>query len=439
MKIKSGKTIKMMFLECFLKFMAKTILWRHEPFVIAVTGSIGKTTTKEAIYHLVKTEYRTWTAKKNFNNEIGVPLTIIGAECGASSLSDFFQISKMWLKTLLGVIKYPKMLVLELGIDRPDDMNYLLSIVKIDIAVVNHITNVHQEFFKNIDQIAKEKGKIVEKLKKSSNGGFAILNEDDPRVKKMASRTNGGVMTYGYSDEADLYASDISQIFENNKFQGLSFKLNYEGKSIPIRLKHVLADYHIYAVLVAIAVGNVLKINMVDLAEQVNSFHPPVGRMNSLEGINSSMVIDDTYNSSPKATEAAINSLSNIPNQRKIAVLGDMLELGKDEARDHKRVVKLLSENNIEIIFLVGRRMMEAGNFFEKSENNTIVKFFDSPLEAGNELRKIVKSGDLILVKGSQGMRMEKVVERIIQDNGNVEKLLCRQDFNWKEKSYKMP
>lgn len=436
-KFSSDKTIKIILLEFILKYMAKTVLWRHKPFVIGVTGSIGKTTTREAIYHLVKTEYRTRTASKNYNNEIGVPLTILGVEGGAGSILDLLRIFKVWVKNLLDA-NYLEMLVLELGIDRPNDMEYLLSIVKIDIGVVNHVTNVHREFFKSTDEIAKEKGKIIENLRKSSKGGFAILNEDDSRVKKMVNRTNGEVMTYGYKETADLHASDISHIFEDNKFQGISFKLNYDGKTIPIRLNNVLAEYHVYAILAAIAVANVLKMNIVELAEQISSFRPPVGRMNLLEGINSSMVIDDTYNASPKATEAAIDTFLGISSKRKIVALGDMLELGEDEGRDHKNVMNKLKESDVDVVFLVGQRMREAGKILVDREDMEVM-FFDGPMDAGEELKGIVEAGDLVLVKGSQGMRMEKVVEGVVLDRGNMGELLCRQGVEWKNKLYRMP
>lgn len=417
--------------------MAKSVLLRHNPKIIGVTGSIGKTTTKEAIYHLVKTQFKTREAKKNFNNEIGIPLTIIGYEGGAGSISDLVNIFVLWLKILFNLVEYPEVLVLELAIDRPGDMDHLLSIVKVDIAVVNHITNVHREFFKSIEKIAKEKGKIVEQLK-SDTDSFVILNEDDTRVKKMASRTKGQVLTYGYSETASLHASDVFQIFEHGKFQGISFKLNYDGKTIPIRLNHVLAEYHVYAILAAIAVANVLKMNIIELADQISSFRPPVGRMNLIDGINSSSVIDDTYNASPKAVDAAIDTLAKIPSRRKIVALGDMLELGEDEVKDHKYIIKKLDEVDVDIVFLVGQRMQEAGKIIE-DKSRTVVMFFDDPVEAGERLKSFIEAGDLILVKGSQGMRMEKVVEQIIEDKGNEENLLCRQDLKWKNKGYRMP
>lgn len=431
--------LKIEILKPILKIMAKTILWKHKPYSIGVTGSVGKTTTKEAIYHLVKTKFNARESKKNLNNEIGVPLTIIGFEKNIESVFDLCIITKKWLENLFSK-NYPKMLVLEMAIDRPNDMEYLLLIIQVDVAVVTFITNSHIEFFKNVDEIAKEKGKLLEKLKENSKLNFVVLNEDDARVKKMANRTKGEVITYGFSNTADFFASDINHIFEEGHFQGLSFKLNYEGKTIPIRLNYVLADYHVYNILSAICVAVNLKINVVELAKQISSFRPPIGRMNLVKGVNSSSIIDDTYNAAMKSTESAVEMLAKIPSQRKIAILGDMLELGKDSESDHEKITRCLIDNKIDVVFLVGKRMREAGKkVFEVSDKKIKVEFFDDPMSAGSELVKIVDKGDLILVKGSRGMRMEKVVEQVMEDKDNMKSLLCCQDEKWKKKEYRMP
>ena len=149
-------------------------------------------------------------------------------------------------------------------------------------------------------------------------------------------------------------------------------------------------------------------------------------------------MIDDTYNASPKAVEAAIDTFSNIPSKRKIVVLGDMLELGEDEIRDHEKVIDRLIESDVDVVFLVGKRMRKAGEILVERDD-IVVMFFDSPLDAGEELRELVEAGDLVLVKGSQGMRMEKVVEKVVRDGFDVGNLLCRQDLKWREKGYKMP
>jgi UDP-N-acetylmuramoyl-tripeptide--D-alanyl-D-alanine ligase len=431
------KSFKIKFLEFNLKWLARFILWRHQVCVIGITGSIGKTTTKSAIYHLLKTKFQVRETKKNYNNEIGVPLTIIGAESGDDSIRAWLKVFYQAIKTIIGLGEYPKILILELAIDRPGDMQYLLSIVKIDIALVNHITNAHQEFFSNQDAIAKEKGKIVENLKLTDCGGVAILNRDDCRVRKMATRTNGEVMTYGFSDEADLYASGIVSLFDKGKFQGLSFKLNYEGKVIPIRLHHILAEYHIYAILAGIAVANVLKMNIIELAETISSVRPPVGRMNLLDGLNSSLIIDDTYNASPRAMSSAMKTLFEIKSKRKILVLGDMLELGSVSEKEHQKIIQ--NSQKADIIFLVGRRMQEASQFLNIKSDGKIIQFFNNPMEAGEALLPIIQEGDLILVKGSQGMRMEKVVEKIIENKKDIRQLLCRQNISWIKKPYKLP
>jgi UDP-N-acetylmuramoyl-tripeptide--D-alanyl-D-alanine ligase len=313
----------------------------------------------------------------------------------------------------------------------------LLEFVPVEVAVVTSISSVHLEFFKSIEHIGREKGKIVEFL---PDDGCAILNADDKRVLEMKNSTKAKTITYGFSENADVRATDAYYINNGDEPEGISFKLNYEGKSIPVRLRKILAEHQIQAALAAISTGIVFKINLVDIAAALEDFSSPHGRMNMIPGANGSMIIDDTYNASPASTMAAIKVAGNLRSKRKIFVLGDMLELGQDESDGHKEVAKEIFKSNADLFFSVGSRMGIAVRELEKfGFAKEKIFSFESPIDAAGALAQKIKPGDLILVKGSQGMRMEKIVEKIMEDPAQARKLLCRQSEEWWKKPYVKP
>lgn len=429
------KSVKIRTLERILHWMAQKILQKYTPQVIGITGSIGKTSSKDAIFCVLKENYDVRQTQKNYNNEIGVPLTIIGIESGGGSLVKWCGALFVGMKTILFPVRYPEILLLELGIDRPGDMDYLMEFIPVDISVVTTITNAHQEFFKDTNHIAREKGKLVAATKQN---GFAILNDDDNRVRAMAKRTKAKVVTYGTQEKADISVTDIHCGYQGGYFQGLTFKINYEGKIVPFRLQNIVARHHIYAALSAIAVGTALKMNLIEIAQYLGTFTPPVGRMNRVNGKNDSLIIDDTYNASPQATHAALETLIETPHGRTIAVLGDMLELGKDSQKEHLRIGREILAKKVNYFFAVGKCMEESYHSVQKSGlARDKVSYFEDPIMAGKAIAKLLKKGDVVLVKGSQGMRMEKVVEQILQKPEDAADLLCRQTKEWKKIPFK--
>jgi len=277
-------------------------------------------------------------------------------------------------------------------------------------------------------------------LKNLPEDGMAILNSDDERLLAFKDKLKSSVTLFGIEDNAEIKASDVSFNFNNFEPQGISFKLNYEGKFIPIRLPSVLAPHLIYSALSAVAVGIFFKINLVDIAGALENFVPPLGRMNLIDGLNGSYVIDDTYNSSPASCIAALDVVKSLKALRKIAVLGDMLELGEDSENGHKEVLTHALESGINIFFVAGDRMKKAA--FELEKTGKLfgkVFYFDDPEALGLELERGLREGDLILVKGSQGMRMEKAVFEIMANQNEAEDLLCRQSKDWKKKPFVKP
>ena len=213
--------------------------------------------------------------------------------------------------------------------------------------------------------------------------------------------------------------------------EGVTFKVDYKGSIVPIRLSGVFGKQAVYATLAALGAGSAMGLNMIEMAEALSKYKSPPGRLNLLEGIKGSMILDDSYNSSPIAVEAALEVLKEMPAKRKIAALGDMLELGKYTIDEHRKVGRLVKDV-ADILFVVGPRSkftseeariagMSAENIFE----------FSTSGEAKVKIQEILQEGDLILIKGSQGMRTEKITEEIMAHPENKSELLVRQEKEW--------
>lgn len=430
-----------------LKKESQLVLWKYKPKIIAVTGSLGKTSTKDAIYAALSKVAHVRKSEKSFNSELGLPLTILGLPNAWNNPWGWIEnfLRGLWL--FIARHKYPKWLVLEVGISKPGDMRRTASWLETDAVVLTTISEmpVHIEFFESRKHLVEEKSGLIKTLKKD---GFLVLNADDETVLDMKNLTKSRVITYGFKEGADVRGSgDSISCNDKGEPEGVIFRVDENGKSWPVVIKGVFGRNHVYASLAALALASGLKMNMLAAAEALKNYDIPPGRMRLLKGINNSLIIDDTYNSSPFACESALKTLGKIKcGGRKIAVLGDMLELGKYTVEAHKNVGKLAKEN-VDVLVVVGPRAkgikegaLEAGlpalpNGREQAGMNeeNIFEFLDSH-KTGEFLKTFVQSGDLILIKGSQGMRMERAVEEILLDQTNKEKLLVRQDAEWKKR-----
>lgn len=424
------KSKKLQLLEKITRFMARAVIRKYRPIIVGITGSVGKTSAKEAVALVLSLKYRVRKNEKNYNNEVGIPLTIIGAEAGGRSVFKWSWVAIKWFLMMIFPFRYSEVLVLEMGIDRPGDMDYLKSFIPVTVGIVTAISSSHLEFFKSVDHIAREKGKILNDI---PDHGAAILNADDERAAALEEKLKIPVLTYGFSEKAQVKGVYQSSDLEGIARTGIQFKLNYDGKAIPMRLPHVVAEHLVYAALSAIAAGIHFKINLVEIAEALEKFSPPPGRMNILSGIKKSLIIDDTYNASPKSMVAALEVLRNIPGGRKIAVLGDMLELGEYLERGHKEVAEKVFAAKTDLFFAIGKRMEIAVKHLISLGYPKEKIFYFSDLELlGRKLQEEILEKDVILLKGSQGMRLEKVVEEIMAEPLRAKELLCRQNKEWK-------
>lgn len=430
------KSKRIIYLEKVLRFMAIIILKIHKPRIIGITGSVGKSSTKEAVFLVLKDNFRVRKSEDNYNNEIGIPLTIIGAKMGGKNVFKWLIVLVKWIGGIFNFYSYPEILILEMAIDRPGDMKYLMNFIPVEVGILTNVSSSHLEFFKNIRGIAKEKSILVKKLKP---GGLAVLNIDNPYIKEELANIKSRTMTFGFSEEADFRVTDVRFNYDNeDNFRGLSFKLNYGKKIVPLRLPNIVAKHLLYSALAAVVVADYFKVNLIEALKSLEGFKAPYGRMNLIKGINNSLVIDDTYNSSPTSVLAALSTMEQIKAQRRLVILGDMLELGDGSEDGHLEVVRNVLEGKFDKLVIVGKRMHQAAKSILGEEDSMgSVLFFKNPNEAGRIIKEIIKDGDLILVKGSQSMRMEKVVEEIMENKEQSQKLLCRQTKAWKNKEFR--
>lgn len=403
-----------------LQVESRLVLWKYKPKVIAITGSVGKTSTKDAVYAVLSGISHVRKSEKSYNSEIGLPLSILGCPNAWNNLF-------LWLKNLLkglGLVlwrhKYPEWLVLEVGIGKLGDMERTASWLKTDAVIVTTIgeTPVHVEFFPSKKHLVEEKSELIKTLKKD---GLLVLNADDEAVLEMKTKSKNRVVTYGFSGADVLGSGENINYDDKGVPDGFIFRVDAGGNSLPVVVEGVFGKNHAYAALAALALACGLKLNMVEAASRLKNYDFPPGRMRVLQGVNETLIIDDSYNSSPVATYAALGTLGDIKTVgRRIAVLGDMLELGKHTDEAHRNVGEVARERSDVLITVGPRSKVMEGNFH-----------FSNSREAGEFLKTFIKKNDLILIKGSQGMRLERAVEAILQNQENKAKLLVRQEPEW--------
>lgn len=413
---------------------AHQVIKKYDPKIIAVTGSVGKTSTKDAIFAVLSASRHIRKSEKSFNSEIGVPLTILGCDNGWNN--PFAWLSNILHGLMLIVFKreYPDWLVLEVGADRPGDIKLLTSWLKPDISVVTRFgkTPVHVEYFKNRDDLIQEKSYLVRALRRD---GTAVLNYDDEDVRALGDYTESTKVFYGF-DGGIIKASHYHVLTEKNgkgNFPtGIGFNVDYAGTPIEIELFGSLGKHHAYPALAALAVSYVQGAAPEEARTALRNHVPPPGRMHLVDGIKGSLIIDDTYNASPVATVEALNTLQTLEKAvRKIAILGDMMELGAHSSEAHKEIGVVVAKS-CDILVAVGvrsRRIAESAMDSGMSEKN--VYQFDSAQEAGAFIQNMIIEGDVVLVKGSQSMRMEQAVKEIMTEPEQAGELLVRQEEEW--------
>jgi len=388
-------------LQIYLRFWAKKYLKRTHPEIIAITGSVGKTSTKDAIFEVLKVKFGNDIRKStgNLNNETGVPVAILDFKQAPSydAKTPFGWIPIIFLapfKSFLAEKK--KILILEMAADKPGDIRYLTSFIKPKIAVLTGIGPAHLAAFGSIDNITSEKTNLIRAL---PSDGWAVLNIDDENVRKLSYGGRWQVLTYSIEEKSDFQAKNIrTGLF---KFEGVTtFLLKTENEEFLIRLPSLGKKTNVYAALGAIAVGNIFKISFKGMSRMLEKLRAGNHRMEILKGKKNITIIDDAYNANPISMKAALELIEGLKAKRKIAVLGEMAELGKMALAAHLEIGQLAKDR-------VGK-IIGVGKLAKKYQPQ---KWFATAEEAGKFLLNEIQPGDIILIKGSRKVGLEKVVE----------------------------
>ncbi|MDP2661023.1 MAG: UDP-N-acetylmuramoyl-tripeptide--D-alanyl-D-alanine ligase [Dehalococcoidia bacterium] len=351
--------------------------WRqkHSVNVVGVTGSVGKSSTKELIASVLSTRFRVLKNEGNLNTEIGLPMVILGLDSSIEQM------------------------VLEMGMYGPGEIRQLCEIARPNIGVVTNVGHSHLERLGSLEDVTSAKKELVECLPET---GVAILNGDDPLVRAMGANLRARALTFGLDPALDIWADGL----ESKGLEGISFILHHGQDSVPMKVR-LLGRHSVHTALAAAAVGIAEGLTWVEITaglEKAQEF-----RLLPTPGLRGSLIIDDSYNASPASTLAALDLLSEIEG-RKIAVLGDMRELGPYEVEGHLRVGKRAA-HVVDILVVLGEKAALAGN--EAAAAGAHVVFASSREEASARLLNILQEGDVVLVKGSRAMVMEEIVERL--------------------------
>lgn len=352
---------------------------RQDVRVIGITGSVGKSTTKEVVAEVLNKRYRTLKNPGNLNNEIGLPLTIMRMTEGHERA------------------------VLEMGFYVPGEIEFLCEIADPHIGVVTNIGTVHAERAGSIEAIVKGKTELVEALPED---GVAILNYDDERVRQMAKQTTARVFYYGLSPEADLWADEV----EGLGLEGIQFRLHYEGETVKMHIP-LIGRHSVHTALRAAAVGLVEELTWQEIVEGLRSEHSQL-RLVAVRTESGALLLDDTYNASPQSSLAALNMLEELEGN-KIAVLGDMLELGPYEQQGHEMVGVRAAQVADRLITVGSRSQMIASAARRAGMADDLIQECKSSDDVIEMLQQTLSDVDVVLVKGSRGMQMDRIVSAL--------------------------
>jgi UDP-N-acetylmuramoyl-tripeptide--D-alanyl-D-alanine ligase len=413
-----------------LVWEAKRAILRHKPRIVMVAGSVGKTSTKDMAAAVIGVKKRVRKSEKSFNSEIGVPLAILGLENGwGNPIKWLLNLWKGWRES--GSPDFPEVLVLEVGADHPGDVKHILSWVRPEASIVTSFpdTPVHVEFFASREALWDEDAEVIRALPRD---GVLVMNGDDKNLARYESVSPAPVARYGTRDDATVFGKNIRPFMEGGVPRGMEMDVTEGSRSARVRIPRVLGPQLCYSALAALAVGLRFDISITEGAAAIASAEPPKGRMRLFSGVNDSTLIDDTYNSSPIALEAALRAVESLETGgKKIAVLGDMRELGGYSVQEHQKA-GVLAGNVCDVVIGVGesaKDLVESA----KGKRAQVLEWCPDAESAGKSLVSRVGKGDIVLVKGSQGVRMEKCSAMLLAHKEDS-KDLPRQERAWKNR-----
>jgi len=364
-----------------LQRLAREVRRKWSGTVVAVTGSVGKTTTKEMIATVLQAKYQVLKSHGNLNNQYGLPLQLLKLEtCHA-------------------------MAVVEMGMSAPGEIAALAAIAEPNCCVITAVAPVHTEFFPDgIEGVARAKRELVEALPVS---GIAFLNVDDARVAAMREHTQARVVTFGRSDDSEVRALNV----EDCGAKGTAFEVQARSARAQFQLR-LIGAHNVTNALAAIAVGLEYQISLPEISAALAEMRPPEGRGQTLN-VDGAIVINDCYNSNPLALDSMVNALAGVQAQRRIVVTGEMMELGPDAAAMHSACGRHMAQAGMHHV--IGVRGNAHAIVEAAAAAGVPSLFLETPEEAGDWLAANLRPGDAVLLKASRGVKLERALQRLLQ------------------------
>lgn len=408
------------FLRSLLERKVKRYFKKHAPKLVVVVGSVGKTSTKTAIATVLSEKLRVRAHEGNHNTDMSVPLALLGVEYpdDVRSVSEWFTVLQA-MELRIREEKDVDVIVQELGTDTPGEIAHFGRYLTPDIAVVTAVADEHMEFFGTLDAVAKEELAVARYSK------LTVINRDDVDAHYAKYAETTSIDTYGLSEKAE-YRLVIEPA---SPLDGRIGKLTTpEWGDMPLSLQ-LIGDHSLKAAAAAACVSAKLGMTSQHVAIGVSKIRPTKGRMQILKGLNDSILIDDTYNASPVAVTAALNTLYAIEAPQRIAILGSMNELGQTSAQSHEKIGMLCDPTKLDWVVTIGD---EAAKYLAPAATNKgcQVKSFKSPYQAGGFVHSVLKPGAVVLAKGSQnGVFAEEAVKTLLHNSEDEERLVRQSEY----------
>lgn len=408
-------------IQGILEKYAKQLLDKYNPKVVVITGSVGKTSTRNAIVQVLQKQFKVLKYHGNFNVDMSVPVVLFGLQYPKKVRNPF-----EWLKVFSKMKKIIKngydydVVVLELALDNPGDIQTFTKYLTPDISVITAISPEHMENFDSMEALAKEE-MLVTLVSKTS-----IINRDD--ISKEYDKFNSAKQSFTYG-----FNKGVDYTFIIDKF---SLHYGYDGKLAGGKLKdlktqaRVVGKHNLKPIIAAAAVADQLDVPAKSISSGIADIVPVPGRLNLLKGAEDSIILDDSYNSSPLAASAALRTLYDFDSPAKFAILGSMNELGTISPKAHQEIGSLCDPSKLDLLLTIGE---DAERYLAPAarQNGCKVESFSSPYDAGAFLRAKLRRGAVVLVKGSQNRVFSEEAIKLLLENPDDEKYLVRQDEEW--------
>jgi len=378
-----------------LKVWSRLILKKYQPTIIIVIGPSDRTSLPEAIAFVLRDKFKTRTSRGKDDNELSFAAAIIGLDYSKRNSWGWFPVLLRVLFLFLFRNKnYPRVLILKIDANQPEEITNLIKIAPLNAEIIT----------------------VYEKKRK------IIINN-----KALT-------LTYGLEGSPDLLAQDIVHNFTKGKYElsGLNFKLNHRGSIVPVFMDNIISETGLYATLAAAAIGVYFKMNLIEIAQALREYSLPKGQMNILPGIKHTFIIDDTYDSSPETSLIALDTLSRVKideSASKYAILGDIAAVGNRAEEEHRRLGAKIADSGINYLIAVGEKSRDIiRGAAVAGLTDDYIFYFDHTEEAGRFLQNRLKAGDVVLIKGSSDMKMERIVKEIMAEPDRAGELLARQE-----------